>query len=200
MVRIPSPVVVAAAVALGACTVTPPAGPSVMALPPQGKGMTAFQQDDVSCRQYASQQIGNTSPQEAANQSAANSVALGTVLGAAAGAAIGAAVGNPAAGAAIGAGSGFVGGAIGGAQASAISGGSMQQRYDISYTQCMASHGDSVTGTGPGPYASGGYGGYPYPYAAYPYPYYPYYPYPVVAYGVGFGWGCCGGRYYHRWR
>jgi hypothetical protein len=192
MVRIRPPVAIAAALALGACTVAPPTGPTVMALPPQGKGMTAFQQDDASCRQYASAQIGNISPQDAANQSAVNSVALGTVLGAAAGAAIGAAVGNPAAGAAIGAGSGFVGGAVGGAQASAVSGAGMQQRYNISYTQCMASHGNQVASATPGPYAN------PYPYPAYAYGY-PYYPYPVFAYGVGFGfgYGCCGYRHWH---
>jgi uncharacterized protein YcfJ len=193
MHRILSPIAAVTALALGACTVAPPTGPTVMALPPQGKGMTAFQQDDAACRQYASAQTGNVSPQEAANQSEVNSLALGTVLGAAAGAAIGAAVGNPAAGAAIGAGSGFVGGAVGGAQASQISGAGMQQRYDISYTQCMASRGDQVASASPGAYYGGAYP-YPYPYA---YPYYPYYPYPVVAYGVGVGWGCCR---WHRWR
>jgi hypothetical protein len=192
MFRVTPPVAMVAALALGACTVTPPAGPTVMAMPAQGKGLPQFQNDDATCRQYASAQIGNLSPQEAANQSLVNSTVLGTVLGAAAGAAIGAAVGNPAAGAAIGAGSGFVGGAVGGASAADISGTSMQQRYNIGYTQCMASRGDSVAQATPGPYA---YGGYPYPYASpypYAYPYYPY-PYPFVAYGFGVGWGWHGG-------
>jgi hypothetical protein len=167
---------VALFLALGGCAATPPAGPSVMALPGKGKDFAAFQADDVACRQYASAQIGNSSPAAAANASAVGSAALGTVLGAAAGAAIGAATGNPAVGAAIGAGSGlFLGGTtgIGTAQAS---GGAMQQRYDMSYAQCMAAKGESVPAVAAAayPYAPS----YPYaPYASawYPYPYYPYY-------------------------
>jgi uncharacterized membrane protein len=77
-----------------------------MALPAQGKSFEEFQQDDATCRQFASTQTGNVAPAQAANDSLMNSAAAGTVLGAAAGAAIGAATGNPAAGAAIGAGSG----------------------------------------------------------------------------------------------
>src|SRR5579885_2074587 len=92
--------------ALGACAVGPPAGPSVAALPGKDKSLEAFQQDDAACRQYAAQTLGGVSPADAANQSMANSAVAGTLLGAAAGAAIGAAAGNPAAGAAIGAGSG----------------------------------------------------------------------------------------------
>src|SRR5258708_31071862 len=85
----------------GACAVGPPTGASVMALPAKGKDLAQFQNDDLSCRQYAWNQIGGTAPADAANQSLANSVTLGTVLGAAAGAALGAAAGNPAARAAI---------------------------------------------------------------------------------------------------
>src|SRR5262245_22218917 len=92
--------------ALGACAVAPPAGPSVTVVPKPGKPFAQFQQEDATCRQQASQQIGNTSPADAANQSFAGSAALGTVLGAAAGALIGAAGGDAAEGAAIGAGSG----------------------------------------------------------------------------------------------
>ena len=103
--------------ALGACAVGPPAGPSVAALPGMDKTLEAFQQDDAACRDYASQTVGHTSPADAANQSTANSAVAGTLLGAAAGAAIGAAAGNPAAGAAIGAGSGLVLGTASGASA-----------------------------------------------------------------------------------
>ncbi|MGE5200637.1 MAG: glycine zipper family protein [Acidobacteriota bacterium] len=185
------------ALLLGACAVGPPPGPSVSAMPPQGKSTEAFQQDDGVCRQYALQANGYASPADAANQSAANSIALGTILGAAAGAAIGAAAGNPAAGAAIGAGSGFVLGGASGAGAAQYSAASVQYGYDVSYLQCMASRGNRVPQLPPlqyayGPYAYGPYG-YPPPYYPYGYPSYPYYGYPAYV-GVGVGWG--GG--YHR--
>lgn len=44
---------------LGACGTTLPVGPSVMALPNQGKSFEAFQQDDVVCREYAALQSGS---------------------------------------------------------------------------------------------------------------------------------------------
>jgi hypothetical protein len=195
--------------ALGACAVGPPPGPSVAALPAKDKSIEAFQQDDAACRQYAGQTVGNTSPADAANQSTANSAAAGTLLGAAAGAAIGAAVGNPAAGAAIGAGSGLVLGTASGANAAGYSAASVQRGYDISYAQCMTSRGNQVPamasgGPAAGPYAGGPGGPYPYPpqpaYAYAPYPgyypyYYPYGYYPGPYIGVGFGFGHC----WRRW-
>lgn len=69
---------------LGGCAAVPPTEPTVMALPPNGKNLTAFQQDDVQCRNYAS----------TANTTAGQS--------------------DP------------------------------QQRYDIAYTQCMYSRGNTV--------------------------------------------------------
>lgn len=181
---------VVAVLALAGCAVAPP-GPSVAAMPGQGKSFEAFQADDATCRQYAAQQTGIT-PADAANQSLVGSAALGTVLGAAAGAAIGAAAGNPAAGAAIGAGSGAVLGTGYGAGAAQYSAGSVQYRYDTGYVQCMSAKGESVpqmpaTQTAyaaPPAYAYPGY--YPY----YP-PYYPYY-YGPAYYGpafVGIGFG-----------
>src|SRR5260370_11530426 len=92
---------------VGACAVAPPTGPSVMALPAKGKDLAQFQNDDLSCRQYAWNQIGGTAPADAANQSLANSVTLGTALGAAAGAPDGAATRNPAPRAATGPGRGL---------------------------------------------------------------------------------------------
>jgi hypothetical protein len=191
--------------ALGACAVGPPAGPSVAALPAKDKSLEAFQQDDAACRQYAGQTVGYASPADAANQSTANSAITGTLLGAAAGAAIGAAVGNPAAGAAIGAGSGLLLGTASGAGAAGYSAASVQQGYDVSYAQCMTSRGNQVpamasAGPAAGPYAGGPY---PYPppaayaYAPYPayYPYYPYAYYPGPFVGVGFRFGHC----WRRW-
>ncbi len=39
------------------CAIVPPSGPSVVALPPQGKDLTQFQSEDAACRQYAATRI-----------------------------------------------------------------------------------------------------------------------------------------------
>jgi hypothetical protein len=130
--------------ALSACAVAPPSGPSVMALPGQGKSFQAFQQEDVSCRQYASAQTGGASPAQAATNSAVGSAVLGTALGAAAGAALGSVGGAMGAGAAIGGATGLLAGSAIGAGNAQASGASLQQRYDIAYTQCMYANGDTV--------------------------------------------------------
>jgi hypothetical protein len=176
---------------LGACVAAPPSGPGIAVMPGQNKDFTAFQQDDASCRQYAQGQIGIT-PGEAAQQSQVNSAVVGTVLGAGLGAAIGAAAGNPGVGAAIGAGAGALTGTAAGANAGAVSGAAMQQRYDVSYAQCMTAKGNNVPPVASAAYAP--YPGYAYP-PPYPYPYAYAYPgyYPAYAYYpsgyVGFGWG-----------
>ena len=44
---------------LTACaTAVPPSGPTVLVLPPQGKNLERFQQEDANCRNYASSQSG----------------------------------------------------------------------------------------------------------------------------------------------
>ena len=95
------------------------------------------------------------------------------------------------AGAAIGAGSGLFLGGASGLNAGAYSATSLQQRYDMSYLQCMAASGNEVPQTVAGagyPGAGAGYPGYYAPYGyAYPYPYYPY-PYAYPGYYPGF-WG-----------
>ena len=167
-----------AAIALSACAVAPPSGPSVMALPAQGKTFEQFQQDDATCQQYASARIGNGSPQQSANESGLSSAAVGTVVGAAAGALIGAAAGDPAVGAAIGGGGGLLVGSAAGVSNAYASGASLQNRYDMAYIQCMSAKGESV------PVAQNDPASYlpRYAYRMYPaYPgyYYPgYYPYP----------------------
>jgi hypothetical protein len=176
-----------------ACAVPLPAGPTVLAVPGQGKNFAQFQQDEGSCRSYAQAQIGPTTPAQAGAESGVASAAVGTALGAAAGAAIGAAAGNVGAGAAIGAGTGLALGAGVGANNAALSAGALQQRYDFSYIQCMTAKGESVQSPPPA---------YAYGYAPYGYPAYAYgpgYPYPgVVVDGpvVGFGFGYHG--YYGR--
>jgi hypothetical protein len=171
-------------IVLGACAVAPPAGPTVLALPPAGKDLAQFQGDDTTCRGYAQQQIAYGSAQQAANQSTVGSAAISTAVGAAAGAAVGAAAGSAGTGAAIGAGTGLLAGsAVGASQASATAAG-LQQRYDVAYAQCMAANGNHVQ-----PYQVA----WPYGYSPYGYPYlYPaYYDY---WFGPTLGLGFFGGR------
>jgi hypothetical protein len=144
MVRFAIAGLCAGTLALGGCVVVPPPGPTILAAPGPGKTFTQFQQDDITCRQYAVQQTGYVSPAEAATQSGVNSAALGTVLGAAVGALLGAAGGDPGAGAAFGAGSGLLLGGASGTGAAQVSGAAVQQRYDVSYLQCMSARGDTV--------------------------------------------------------
>jgi len=170
----------------GACAVAPPTGPNVLMMPSEGKDLTQFQREDGACRGYAQQQIGGSSPQQAATQSAVGSAAVGTVLGATAGTLLGAAGGNAGAGAAIGAGGGLLAGSAVGAGTAQSSAGSLQQRYDVAYAQCMTASGNTMQMTATGT-----------PYLYRPYAYYgapPYYgPYlggTALSFGfIGGGWG-----------
>jgi outer membrane lipoprotein SlyB len=193
---------------LAGCAVRPPTGPTVLAVPPEGKNLTQFQQEEANCRNYAFNQIG-ISPAEGANKSAVGSAVAGTALGTVAGALLGAAGGSAGAGAAIGAGTGLLAGSAIGANNAQVSSYSLQGRYDQAYAQCLASTGNQVqTATAyAAPYAA--------PYSYYPaYPYYGYGPYygPYVGgfYGpgfwrpgvsLGFGFGISHGRHFGpRWR
>ncbi len=132
-------------VSLGACA-TMPTGPSVMSLPGEGKSFDEFRADDAVCRQFADEQIGGVTGQQAAQKSAVTSAVVGTALGAAAGAAIGSASGQMGAGAAIGAGTGLI---VGSAAGSGYASGSYyaaQQRYDNAYMQCMYAKGNQIQG------------------------------------------------------
>ncbi len=163
--------------ALAACTVAPPSGPTVVAMPGPGKNFSQFQQDDSVCRDYAQSQMPAPGQTEANTQN--NSIATtaaGTLIGAAAGAALGAAAGNAGIGAAAGAGAGLLGGAAvagGNTQATADS---LQGRYDVAYAQCMVGHGESIQqpptpGPGYGYYAPPPPPGYYAPAPAYYAPY-----------------------------
>ncbi len=176
---------------LAGCTVRPPTGPTVLAVPPEGKNLTQFQQEEANCRNYAFNQIG-VSPAQGANQAVAGSAVAGTALGTAAGALLGAAAGSPGTGAAVGAGTGLLAGSAVGANNAQVSSAGLQARYDQAYTQCLASTGNQV-------HAS-------FSYASPYYPSYPYYsPYfggfygpgfygPSIGLGLGFGVGY--GRFY----
>lgn len=132
-------------VSLGACA-TMPTGPSVMSLPGAGKNFDEFRADDTVCRQFAYEQIGGVSAQEAAQDSAVKSAVVGTALGAAAGAAIGSASGNMGSGAAIGAGAGLLFGSAVGSNYAAGSYYEAQRRYDHAYLQCMYMKGNQIPG------------------------------------------------------
>ena len=129
------------ALVLAACT-TIPNGPSTYALPGTGKSFERFRYDDGDCRQYASSQNG-ASANDAAVNSGVASAAVGTVIGAVAGAAIGGQ-----SGAAVGAGTGLAVGAIAGTGAAQASGYNLQQRYDMSYGQCMYAKGHKIPVSG----------------------------------------------------
>lgn len=209
---------------LSACAVAPPSGPSVAVMPGNGKSLPQFQQDDATCRQFATQQTGGASPAAAANQAAVGSAVVGTGIGAATGALLGAAAGNPGIGAAAGAGAGLLMGSAVGASNAGLSADEVQQRYDIAYQQCMAASGNKTqpaaepvyaapTPTYAAPvyappvyappvYAAPVYPAYPYYYPAYPYypayaPYGYYGPQVGATFVFGFGHGYHGR--YHRW-
>ncbi len=127
---------------LAAC-VSLPNGPSVMTLPGAGKSFDQFRHDDYDCRSYAYEQVGGTTPRQASQTSGIESAAIGAGLGAAAGAAI--AGGG---GAAIGAGTGLLAGGLVGSGTASSSAYVNQQRYDISYIQCMYAKGHRVPVSG----------------------------------------------------
>jgi hypothetical protein len=174
----PSIAMLAVVLVVGACTVAPPTGPSIVAMPPAGKDYARFRQEDYACRQHAQQDIGYGSPQQAANQSAVGSAALLTALGAVVGGLFGSVTGDFGAGAAIGAGGGLLAGSAVGAGTAQTSAAGLQRRYDMTYAQCMQASGNQIPRWG---YPYG-----PYAYSAWP-GQYGYYAGPVVSYGVGAG-------------
>lgn len=137
--RIPSLIVL---LMVSACT-TVPSGPGVLVLPGTGKRFDQFRGDDFECRQFASAQIGGTTPAQAASDSGVRSAAVGTVVGAAAGAAI-----DGGRGAAVGAGTGLLVGSLVGTGTGTESAYHAQQRYDFGYTQCMYAKGHKVPVSG----------------------------------------------------
>lgn len=121
---------------LNACA-SEPLGPTVAVMPQPGKPFDVFQADQALCKQFASNEVQGGA--QAANNRQVGTAVVGTVLGAALGAAVGGGRG-----AAIGAGAGAVGGTAVGAGGAEQSQRSIQQRYNIAYTQCMASRGNQV--------------------------------------------------------
>lgn len=123
---------------LAAC-ISMPDGPSIMALPGNGKNFDQFRHDDYACRHYAQEQTGGATAKGAAANSGFNSAAIGAALGAIAGVAFGGGQG-----AAIGAGTGVLAGGLVGSDNARTSGLINQQRYDQGYIQCMYAKGHHV--------------------------------------------------------
>ena len=139
MMKMRTIVATTAAAALLAGCVTQPMGPTIPVMPGQNKSFEAFQADEQVCEQYASQRVAGQA--EAANTTAVGEALLGTALGAGLGAAVGGGRG-----AAIGAASGAVVGTAVGANTSGWAQMTVQQRYDVTYAQCMSSKGNNVPG------------------------------------------------------
>ena len=127
---------------LGGC-VSMPSGPGVMVLPGTGKNFDQFRADDMECRQFASNQVGGSTPDSAAENSGLKSAAVGTAVGALAGAIVGGRQG-----AATGAGAGLIIGGASGAGAATGSQRTLQQRYDFGYQQCMYGKGHRIPTAG----------------------------------------------------
>jgi hypothetical protein len=120
------------------------AAPTVLALPAPGENFALFQQHDMTCRQYASAQIGGQSPGQAAAQSGLASAAV-------AGALLGAASGYAGNGAAIGAGTGLLAGSMVGSASGRSAARTAQSSYNVSYMQCMVANGEHVEQPAPPP-------------------------------------------------
>ncbi len=145
------------ALALGACA-TLPDGPTVAVLPPAGKPLDLFQQEDLFCRQYAAQSLAPAAAH--ADEQVLGSAVLGSALGALVGNAVSGDHQGTGAGAAVGLAVGGLAGA-GRAREAALSD---QQRYNIAYEQCMSSKGNIVPAQLPERRVriryEGGYGGF----------------------------------------
>jgi len=123
-------------VILAACASTP-MGPTVRAVPPQGKSFDQFQGENASCKQYADDQVRGQA--DNANTTGFLEGLGGTALGAGLGAALGGGHG-----AAVGAAGGAIAGTAVGASTSAGKQKGIQEQYNDAYVQCMTSKGNPV--------------------------------------------------------
>ncbi|HBK04242.1 MAG TPA: glycine zipper family protein [Acetobacteraceae bacterium] len=123
---------------LSACA-SEPMGPTVAVMPAPNKPFDVFQGDQAICKQFAGDQVRGGAEQS--NTQQVGTAVVGTLLGAGLGAALGGGRG-----AAVGAGVGALGGTAVGAGGGQQTQYSLQQRYDLAYTQCMYSRGNQVPG------------------------------------------------------
>jgi hypothetical protein len=135
---------------LAGCAAPTPTGPTLTAVPPAGKSLTLFQNDDYSCRNYAQQTVAYPAATPFPAVFCVATAAIGTGIGAAAGALLGAVSGNAGAGAAIGAGAGLLGGTAVASGQTGRAAESLQQIYNNAYAQCMTSRGNGIVPQGYG--------------------------------------------------
>lgn len=121
-----------------------PMGPTIAVMPAPGKPFSVFQEDQAICKNYASNEVAGGA--QAANNRQVGTAVLGTLLGVGLGAAVGGGRG-----AAIGAGAGAIGGTAFGAGPATRSQYSLQERYNLTYAQCMYSRGNQVPSYQPPP-------------------------------------------------
>ena len=121
---------------LSGCASTP-MGPTVQALPAQGKPFDTFQMEQMQCKQYAGDQVRGQA--QNANEMAIGGAVLGTALGAGLGAAVGGGHG-----AAVGAAAGSVVGTGVGVGSSSHEQKTIQQQYNDAYLQCMYAKGNQI--------------------------------------------------------
>ena len=139
MLKHKAPVIALGSILLLAACAQTPMGPTVAVMPGPNKPFDQFMGDQALCKQYAEGQVAGQA--ENANMRAVGAAALTTALGAGLGAAIGGGRG-----AGIGAASGALGGAGIGAYSSDHANMTIQQRYDVAFSQCMYSRGNQVPG------------------------------------------------------
>jgi hypothetical protein len=140
---------------LAGCAAPTPTAPTITAVPPAGKSLTLFQNDDYTCRNYAQQTVAYPASTQNTAGNGVATAAIGTGIGAAAGALFGAVAGNAGAGAAIGAGAGLLGGSAVAAGQTGHAARSLQQIYNSAYAQCMTSRGNGIVPQGYGAPAYG---------------------------------------------
>ena len=116
-----------------------PSSPDVVVLPGTGKNFDEFRVDDLSCRDFAFQQIGGKAGEERIKQTEVAHIVTGTAAGAVVGAAI-----DGDRGAGDGAGVGMIVGSASGAEVTRDSLYGIQGRYDTAYIQCMYAKGHRV--------------------------------------------------------
>ena len=118
---------------LGGCA-TQPLGPTIPVMPPAGKSMESFQQDEDYCEQYAADRASGRVKQ-------ANDDELRRgIIGGALGAGLGALAGNTK-GAIAG---GIIGSVIGSSSGAGYDQHRVQRTYDVAYGQCMTARGNEV--------------------------------------------------------
>ncbi len=125
-----------AALVISGCA-SAPMGPTLRAMPPEGKAFEQYQSEKTFCKQYADSEV--LGQDDAATTKSIIQGTAGTVLGAGLGVALGGGEG-----AAIGAAGGALAGTMVGAGSSAQAEDSIQDQYDNSFAECMTAKGNLV--------------------------------------------------------